>query len=221
MARYADWLSVSRDGQLFTALAWLKVLADHATEWNIPANVHTELAALTAAAKTALEQAQNETTRTPVATAQCRTAFAALAAKMRDIKKRYFYVPPLSDVDLVSLGLKPHDSTPSPSGKPTAQVTIGTFLAGRHELGVKIAYVTGSPADRANKGYRVWYRVAVAGETPPTDPEELGKSFYTRHKKDVIEFDFGDSGKMVYFAAQVENEGKKGPWGPLVSALIP
>jgi hypothetical protein len=37
----------------------------------------------------------------------------------------------------------------------------------------------------------------------------------------VIEFDYGDSGKTAYFAVQIENEGKKGTWGPLVSALIP
>jgi hypothetical protein len=37
----------------------------------------------------------------------------------------------------------------------------------------------------------------------------------------VIEFGFGDSGKTAYFAVQIENEEKKGPWGPLVSALIP
>jgi hypothetical protein len=36
-----------------------------------------------------------------------------------------------------------------------------------------------------------------------------------------MEFDFGDSGKTAFFAVQIENEGKKGPWGPLVSALIP
>jgi hypothetical protein len=36
-----------------------------------------------------------------------------------------------------------------------------------------------------------------------------------------MEFAFEDSGKTVYFAVQVENEGKKGPWGPVVSALIP
>jgi hypothetical protein len=35
----------------------------------------------------------------------------------------------------------------------------------------------------------------------------------------VIEFDYGDSGKTAYFAIQIENEGKKGPWGPLVSGL--
>jgi hypothetical protein len=43
----------------------------------------------------------------------------------------------------------------------------------------------------------------------------------TNAKKDVIEFEFGDSGKNCCMAAQIENEGKKSPWGPLVSALIP
>ncbi|GHU84169.1 hypothetical protein FACS189473_0690 [Spirochaetia bacterium] len=37
----------------------------------------------------------------------------------------------------------------------------------------------------------------------------------------LIEFDFDSSGKTAYFAVQIENEGKKGPWGPLVSELIP
>jgi hypothetical protein len=127
----------------------------------------------------------------------------------------------LVDSDYVALGLKPHDSTPTPSGKPTAQATVETYLVGRHELGVKIVYVTGSPDDPANKGYRIWYRVAAPGETPPADPEELRKSFFTKRKKDLIEFDYGDSGKTAYFAVQIENDGKKGPWGPLVSALIP
>ena len=101
------------------------------------------------------------------------------------------------------------------------QVTLEFFLVGRHELGVRIIYVTGDPNDKANKGYRIWYTVAAPGEAIPASPEDLRKSFYTKRKKDVIDFDFGDSGKTAYFAVQVENEGKKGPWGPLVSALIP
>jgi hypothetical protein len=43
----------------------------------------------------------------------------------------------------------------------------------------------------------------------------------TRRKKDLIEFDFGDSGKTAWFAVQVENDGKKGGWGPRVDELIP
>jgi hypothetical protein len=176
---------------------------------------------LTQAAGNALATAKNETTRTPVATAQCKEAFDALIAAMRDMKRRYFLTPPLLDSDYIALGLKPHDTTPTASGSPTAQVTIETYLVGRHELGVKIIYVTGSPSDPANKGFRIWYSVVALGETPPAQPEDLRKSFYTMRKKDVIEFDFGDSGKTVYFAVVIENGGKQGPWGPLVSALIP
>jgi hypothetical protein len=200
---------------------WQEVLSTKAAAWNIPTAVVQEHAQLTLNAAAALETAKNETTRTPVATAQCKEAFDALIAFMRDMKRRYFLTPPLLDSDYVSLGLKPHDPIPTPSGPPTAQVTVETYLVGRHELGVKMIYVTGSPTDPANKGYRIWYSVVVPGEIPPASPNDLRKSFYTKRKKDVIEFDFGDSGKTAYFAVQIENEGKKGPWGPLVSALIP
>ena len=216
-----DWLPAARTAQLTMAKEWIAVAGAQAAAWAFPAAVLTELAALSQAAETALDIAQNESTRTPVTTAQCRAAFEALILKMRDIKRRYFLEPPLTDADLISLSLKPHDNTHTLSGPPTAQVTVETYLVGRHELGVKIVYVTGSPQDPANKGCRIWYRVSGPGDSPPPGPEELGKSFYTRRKKDLIEFDFGDSGKTVYFAVQVENEGKKGPWGPLVSALIP
>jgi hypothetical protein len=203
------------------ANAWNAVIAVNAAAWNIPAAVAEKLVTLTAAAEAALDAAIHETTRTPVATARCREAFDALIAEMRDVKKRYFLEPPLTDADLVSLGLKPHDSTSTPTGKPTAQVMTETYLAGRHELGIRLIYVTGSDADPANKGYRIWYSVLAPDETPPADPDELRKSFFTKRKKDVIEFGFGESGKTAYFAVQIENDGKKGPWGPLVSALIP
>jgi hypothetical protein len=218
-----DWLPGIRTAQLAMSRDWLSILdaGGKAPAWNVPPTVLTELDALWNTAQGALEAAQNETTRTPVVNARCTEAFAALADCMRDCKRRYFLSPPLTDPDYVSLGLKPHDSTPTPSGAPTAQTSVEFYLQGRHELGVKIVYVTGDPNDKANKGYRIWYSVIASGEAPPTNPEELRKSFFTKRKKDLMEFDFGDSGKTAYFAVQVENEGKKGPWGPLISALIP
>ena len=160
----------------------------------------------------------------PVATAQCKAAFDALTVFMRDFKPRYFFSPPLTDADYIALGRKPHDPIPTPSGAPTAHVTLETFLVGRHELGLRLVYVDGSPDDPANKGYRIYYRVVAPGETPPADPEKPGAlplSFYTKRRRDLVEFEYRDSGKAVYFAVQVENDGKKGPWGPIVSALIP
>ena len=221
MTNRSDWLPGTREGQLAMARDWQSVMTAQAASWNIPAAVLTELDALFQAAESALATAQNETTRTPVATAQCRAAFEALAEKMRDIKRRYFLEPPLTDADIISLGLKPHDTIHTLSGTPTAQVTVETYLVGRHELGIKIVYVTGNPHDAANKGYRIWFSVAAQGDTPPANPQDLRDSFYTKRKKDLMEFAFEDSGKTAYFAVQVENEGKKGPWGPMVSALIP
>jgi hypothetical protein len=200
---------------------WKAVMTAGAAVWNIPAGALTEFNGLFQAAEGALETAQNETTRTPVTTAQCRAAFEALTDTMRDIKRRYFLEPPLVDADIISLGLKPRDTIHTLSGTPTAQVTIETYLVGRHELGIKIVYVTGNPQDAANKGYRVWYHVPQAGDAPPSSPADLRESFYTKRKRDLMEFAFEDSGKTAYFAVQVENEGKKGPWGPVVSALIP
>jgi hypothetical protein len=222
MSTSKDWLSNSRTDQLNMALNWKSLIGSSAAAWSIPADVLPELDSLIQSAETALTAARNETTRTPVATAQCKTAFEALTAKMRDIKRRYFFSPPLLEADFTALGLKPRDTVVSaPSGNPTAQVTIETFLVGRHELGIKILYLTGNPSDTANKGYRLWYSLVASGESPPENPEELRRSFFTKRKKDVIGFEFGDSGKTCYMAVQVENEGKKGPWGPLVSALIP
>ncbi|MDR3115126.1 MAG: hypothetical protein LBU25_06360 [Treponema sp.] len=216
-----DWFPVSREEQLAMARNWGLILPGKETAWGIPAAIVTELSAFTAAADAALTAAKNEATRTAVATAQCREAFKNLEEKMRDIKRRFFFTPPLTEADLLSLGLKPHDPTKTPSGEPTAQVTAETYLVGRHELGVKVLYVTGSPGDPANKGFRIWYSVIAPGEAAPVDPEDLHKSFFTKRKKDVIPFDFGDSGKTAYLAIQIENEGKKGHWGPMVSAVIP
>jgi hypothetical protein len=200
---------------------WISVATPKADPWDIPPAVLQDLGSLTQAADTALSTAKNETTRTPVATAKCREAFDGLTAKMRDMKKRYFLSPPLTEADFISLGLKPPDPAHTPSAAPTAQVRVETFLMGRHELGLKIVYVTGSPSDPANKGFRIYYAVAGSGETPPARPEDLHESFFTKRKKDLIQFDFGDSGKTAYFAVQIENDGKKGNWGPLISALIP
>jgi hypothetical protein len=118
MSTTRDWLPTSREQQLEMADDWISVCTVKQTDWNIPGPAITELTTLRDTARAALETAKNETTRTPVATAQCKEAFDALTAFMRDFKRRYFLSPPLLDSDYISLGLKPHDPTPTPSGVP-------------------------------------------------------------------------------------------------------
>jgi hypothetical protein len=222
MSQTTDWLPTSRDAILAMAANWITVCSSRKTDWGIPQDALTELITRNGTAEAALAAAKNEATRTPVATAQCsKEAFDALIACMRDFKRRWFLSPPLLDSDYVSLGLHPHDSTHTPGKAPSAQVTIETYLIGRHELGLKTVYVSGNPDDPANKGCRIYYRVAAPGETPPAGPDGLPKSFFTKRKKEVLKFDYGDSGKTVYMAVQIENDGKKGEWRPMTSALIP
>ncbi|GHU50500.1 hypothetical protein FACS1894200_10030 [Spirochaetia bacterium] len=221
MAHYFDWLPTTQEGQLAMAKNWLTVLAIKLAAWSIPQSVRDDLVLLVSAAESALSLIKGESTCTSVTIARCNTAFDAMVAAMRNIKKRYFFVPPLTDADMVSLGLKIPDDTNTPSGTPTAQVTLETNLIGRHELSLKIVYVTGDPNDTANKGYRIWYSVVAPGEAAPATPDDLHKSFFTKRRKSMITFEFDDSGKTAWFAVQVENDGEKGSWGPLVQALIP
>jgi hypothetical protein len=239
MSKASDWYPSKRQEQVDLVRIWISVFNETAkgsaggsgtggasvtkrAAWGIPDETFIELTTAWDEAQGALAVSKAEETRTAVSNARCKAAFAKLDKIARDVKRRYFFVPPLDDGDLVSLGLRPKDETPTPAGTPVDQAVVKVFLTGPHELGVRIEYVTGSADSPANKGYRIWYAVVPAGAEPPKSPEDLTKSFYTKRKRDIITFDFGDSGKTAHFAVQIENEsGKKGPWGPMVSAVIP
>lgn len=232
MAGTNHWMPGTRQGQLDMALMWLRALADETKDgggqpvarwelWTIPRAVFEDLGTKTQAAREALGEAKNDETRTRVVNQKVATAFKELAAAMRSIKKRYFHVPPLSEADIVLLGLKLPDTIHTRSGDPTAQAAVETYLVGRRQLGLKFVYVSGNADDSANKSFRVYYRVAAPGEKAPETPEELGPSFSEKRKTRVLDFNFGDSGKIAYFCVQIENGRRKGPWGPMSSALIP
>ncbi|GHT88963.1 hypothetical protein FACS1894137_17610 [Spirochaetia bacterium] len=87
----------------------------------------------------------------------------------------------------------------------------------------------------ADYGYRVYAGVVDSG----ADPEAAGKygrylpgpplnglalswSTFTRRDREVFEFDAQDRGKTVWFCIVLENaKGDSGPWGPLLSTIIP
>ena len=222
MAKKSDWWPSSRHGQLAMMKEWFTVLSlgGMAEPWGVSRNDSEWLDLRMGEAEAALAEALAEATRSKVTTAKCNLAFKELTDFARDFKRRYFLQPPLSDVDLISLGLRPRDTILTPSQPPSAQVALETFLVGRHELGIKVEYRTGNPKDIENKGYRIFYKVAPEGEGA-LGPDCLCNSFFTRRSRGMLRFDYADSGKTCWMAVQVENEGKKGPWGPMTSALIP
>jgi hypothetical protein len=216
---------------------WQEVLSGKATAWSVPATQVTALGQLSGEAESALNMALSSE-RTAVVTANCKAAFEALAEKMRFIKSRYFLSPPLTDADLISLELKPRDTTNSPVLPPTAQAEADISRPGVHLLELRLRPVSGSPADthRSDYGYRVYYGIMPSGgaslEAATGAKRELMKapvsgtglpfSKFTRRKKELFDFPQEDSGKTTYFCVRYENaKGESGPWGPMFAAIIP
>jgi hypothetical protein len=64
---------------------WISVLGTKWADWVVPEGARPFIA-LAGAAQTAPAEAKTETTRTPVATAKCKSAFEAMKDKMRHNK---------------------------------------------------------------------------------------------------------------------------------------
>jgi hypothetical protein len=167
--------------------------------------------------------------RTPTLVAQIKTAEKALVADMRDIKKRYFFVPPLTDADVVALGLKPKDTILSPVGAPTMPADGDlTFPAKGLVDVVKIRAGGQTPDRRAVYGVRIYYGILGPDDGSPfriTKAPKTGDglpfSVFTR--KQNHRFDFtAERGNRLFVCMKYENsKGQSGPWGEVMDAFIP
>jgi hypothetical protein len=219
------------------ATDWLAVLATKAAAWGISAAEVAELTDLVQDAQSALAQAKNESTRTPAATALCKERFKRMIEKMRYDKNHFFLSPPLTPSEIVSLGLKPHDTNPSPIPPPKGFAEADISYPGVGTLELHCRPVAGQPPldERSDYGYRVYYGVMPVGGASAEDatgtkrelvkaPQtgaDLPHSQWVRRKRERFSFP-GDSGKTVWIAIRYENsKGQSGPWGPLTSAIIP
>ncbi|MDR1126997.1 MAG: hypothetical protein LBL06_02590 [Treponema sp.] len=230
MAKRTDWFPGPRESRITMAKDWLAALVAGATAWDIPAKAVQDLTAKIAAAETLLEQ-DLSTEKTAITTAKTKAAFDDLEAFMRDFKRRYFLVPPLTNVDLVSLGLKPQDKTPTPESEPTAQPEADLAFPGVHLVELKNIRPANGPqhGDGSDCGVRVHYGLTGEPTTQykfrvqdvPISGNDLPYSEWASRKKVLFNFD-GESGNTVYFCLQYENtRGKTGPFGPILKAVIP
>ena len=219
--KQTDWLSGSRSKKVEMAKNWIQIFSAKAVEWNIPESATSRLNELTVKVEGELAIPENE--RSVVNTARINEALGALTAFMRDVKKRYFFQPPLKDSDILSLGLRPKDNEPTPVLDPTGQATADIAYPGRTQLLLNIKHVEGTPLDpRATYGYRIYWGLYADGDAPPADGETLIQSKFTRKKKELFTFRPSDSKKTAYFCIRYENsKGAAGPWGPMVAAVIP
>jgi hypothetical protein len=207
-----DWLPHYREGQITMSKNWQTILTTKATAWSVPTADVTALKTLTTAAETALMLAQSSA-RTVVITAQAKAAFVALIDKMRFIKNRYFVTPPLLDADFVSLGLKPHDTKPTPIPPPIDQAEADVTYPAAHTLELHLRPLADSEPDphRSDYGFRVYFGILPPGGATlevaaspkrelmkiPVTGDELPHSHFTRRKRERLDFSQEESGKMI------------------------
>ena len=221
MSKRSDWLPGTRNEQLAMATTWCGIIPERLAAWNIPDAALADLTNAVEAAKAS--DSIPESARNAVTNAQLKIDFERLTAVMRDIKKRYIYNPPLTDADFAAMELKPKDVTPTPVAPPTGQAEADISYPGKTQLQAKIKHVEGTPLNpKAEYGYRIYYGLFDAAETPPESGVNLRESKFTRQKKVLFTFLPTDSGKTAYFSIRYENsKGESGPWGPMCSAIIP
>jgi len=218
-----DWLPTKREDILAMARKWAAVLATQGEGWEVTIG---EINALNNRLQNAVtnvttaEANKGDRHLNAVATASMKT----LTQTMRDLKRRRFTSPPLSDADLVSLDLKPRDRTHTAVGKPRARpiATVKIKGAGRFELHIEPESVVSEEDEKAYYGSKIVYEVFAQGDPAPTAVKELDENRFVRRKKELFVFQPEDSGKKAYFAIRYENsKGDAGPWCPIFSVLIP
>ena len=210
-----------KEEQLAMCRSWITALDAKQKEWNVPADKITVLSAALTTADTENSMPAGE--RNKVSNSRLKDAFTVLTAEMRDVKKRYFYVPPLTNADLTGLGLKPKDTVPTPVSVPKVRAAGKIVYRGSGSLELHIAPEADISDDkRAYYGCKIVYAVMNADEPAPKSEKELTESMFTRRKKETFIFQPQDAAKKVYFCMRYENsKGQAGPWCPIFAAVIP
>jgi len=219
-----DWMPRKRQDVLAMALQWKTVLAagNRWEDWDFLESDFTRLNERYASALFAYNQ-NNSSARGPVTAAEAAAAFRSLIAYMRDIKRRYFLSPPLTDADLVALWLKVKDAVPTPVPAPNARPAAVVKLKSAGAFYVIIKPDSDiSGCEKAYYGCKIAYGLFGLNDEPPNDVSKLTMSKFVRKKRVLFVFQPGDSGKRAYFAIHYENgKGDEGPWCPIFSVIVP
>jgi hypothetical protein len=223
-----DWLTSNKANLLDQVDRWLEYGGEKQETWNIPLIAFTKLNAAALAAKNAYSVPKGS--RNAMTNATLKTTFAELTAQMRDMKRRYFFDPPLTATDFAALGLKPKDTTPTAVPAPAIQVDGDLHFPAPAQVEIKNIRPYGTHvADKSEHGVRIYY--GIMGEPDEDDrfrmskrPEtgfDLPHSVFTRRKSYLFNFPRA-SGKEIFFCLRYENsKGEAGPWGSLIKAFIP
>jgi hypothetical protein len=238
MAVYSDWLPGARAEQIEMAKNWIGILTASPAEWQFPPAELARLQAAETVAAASLDIVMSAD-RTQALTAKCNEDFDALKAVMRDIKDRYFKIPPLDNAALVAFGLKPKDGTRTPVRRPDIQLEILVSSPGVHQLTLHFSSQAGAvsadPRSLKTRRTRGGIMLPTGPATPeeaaadprlltkvPARPEDLPMIIDENRKTHGLNLRVDDTGKTFYYSGCYLNSAhEEGPYCPIPSRLIP
>jgi hypothetical protein len=104
-----DWMPSTIQGRIDMGRRWVDILKVKGTGWRVPEIVTGDLEEFVEAAEEA--QAQVLSGGATEALRHRRDRFVAeMVAYMRDVRNRYFFIPPMNEEDFLSLGLRLPDT---------------------------------------------------------------------------------------------------------------
>lgn len=208
-----------------TFAAWVKslliYLQAHLSAFNIQDSVFQPLLVLNSAWEVAYTKALAPN-RGPVDIADKNRAREALEKALRNFIKAFLlYSPFVSDSDRDEMQLPVHDLKPTPVPPPVSfpEYSIDTSIP--NQLTVHF-WDEATKQRRKPKGvHGVEIRWELREEAPAKAEDLFNSSFATRTPSTFV-FTGDKQGQRVFFCLRWENgKGEKGPWGALVSAVVP
>jgi len=215
-----DWMPHTPSRQLAMAKRWIDMLPEKEQDWRMPAGMLQLLGELIQEAEM-LQDRANGPFGTKGDAARARTAFQQLVSVMRDIRRRVFFIPPLTEANFIDLGLQPPDTIRTPHIDVPEMVDFVIHLRGIRELLVDF-WIQGEAHKAKPHGYDGAVIIWGIRDTPPEHPEELTHHTMASRTPHTLTFDEAQRGQTVQIALAWQNErGTLGQWSEYKSAIIP
>lgn len=196
----------------------------NATAWTIPAAKITALATLRSAYELKYAVANNKNTQSPAATAARDASWKVLEVALIDLyDHNILNNVAIAQVDKVALNIHFNGGN---TNLPTPAQTTSPIISLVGEE-ISVLHVVYSDSSNPSTHYKpanvafceLCYKV---GEPAPTNIAECVERYNVARSHEGIVFAPEQRGKTVFaYARWVNKNGKVGPWGNLVTALIP
>jgi hypothetical protein len=192
----------------------------NARTWEIPPD---EVVGLRVAndAFAELQKKADSPAKNSIIVAEKKTARKELIAKIRALVGFRLKNPIITNAERIALGLRVHDTTPSPIPVPKNRPELSISVIDFRRLKVTF-HDKDSSSNAIPYGFNGAVIIYAVLDAPPADHNALTRSVLATRTTYTLEFTEEERGKTVYIAICWQNEkGEKGPFSEIESAIVP